>query len=483
MPLKKSGSKVFLLLSVLSEEELADFRFFLQMPTVKATDTLRALLEYCIPFYPDFDERSVGKEAVHEALFAGQEYKEKRIRDLFSDLSLKVEAYFGWRAFAKEDAYGEALLVGEYLRRGLEDFARLSGDRSLERWQDTRTVRADRLLSAFFVQTRFLGLDGEGDWVERVLRGAQERLDQFFVLSKLRLALMLFSRRGYLAGSQEMRFWNDIRRELAREEWPEPVKLYLMVLELVTSDFGGEDLLNAILEYEKQAPHLSMEDKKALHQGLVNAALRMINEKDANLFSELWQLYQMGLEDGAIYAESGELSDTTFTNIVINGANLREYDWTARFIETNAPRLSQDIRDNAVALGQAFWNYQKGDYGQVVEILRDVRYSSVAYAVRGRSLLLRTYFDQAASQGWNFSSEFYYHGEAFIRYVQRNKELSENRKQAYLNFIAFTRKIAKAAAPDAAPGKMASLREEIESASQLIAKEWLLERAGMLPGR
>lgn len=483
MPLKKSGSKVFLLLSVLSEEELADFRFFLQMPTVKATDTLRALLEYCIPFYPDFDEREVCKEAVHDALFAGQEYKEKRIRDLFSDMSLKVEAYMGWRAFAKEDAYGETFLVGEYLRRGLEGFARLSGDRSLERWRNARTLHADSLLSAFFVQTRFLGLDGEGDWVERVLHGAQESLDRFFVLSKLRLALMLFSRRGYLAGSREIRFWKDIRREISQEEWPEPVGLYLMVLELVTSNFGGEALLNTILEYEKQAPHLSMEDKKALHQGLVNAALRMINEKDANLFRELWKLYQMGLKDGAIYAENGELSDTTFTNIVINGANLREYDWTAQFIETNAPRLSQDIRGNAVALGLAFWNYQKGNYDQVIEILRGVRYSSVAYAVRGRSLLLRTYFDQAASREWNFSTEFYYHGEAFIRYVQRNKELSENRKQAYLNFIAFTRKIAKAAAPDATPGKLVNLREEIESAGQLIAKEWLLERAAMVPVR
>ncbi|MBK7409205.1 MAG: hypothetical protein IPJ40_14825 [Saprospirales bacterium] len=81
----------------------------------------------------------------------------------------------------------------------------------------------------------------------------------------------------------------------------------------------------------------------------------------------------------------------------------------------------------------------------MIGLLQEVEYSTVGYAIRGRSLLLRTYFHQASGRPLAFSDQFYSLLEAFYRYLLRDKELSENRKQAYLLFLSFTKNLAQIA--------------------------------------
>jgi hypothetical protein len=476
MPLKRSGSKVFLLLSSLSKAELEDLRQYLKMPLSGAGESLQDLLDYCIPLHPVFPEEGVEKEAVHSALFGRREYKEKRIRDLYSDLSLKVEEYLAFRRMKREEGLRELMLIGEFRGRGLDDFAKKEGERSIEHMPGREGLGArGRIYSA---QIREMLYDME-ESPEESLRAAMEDLDHFFMISKLRLSTLLLSRRSYLSGKEGMddAFLELIRGRCAEGEDNETERIYLSVMNLQAKGFQKEAFQAARNVFFEKFPLLGIEDRRTIYQALLNIVLKEVTERDLSLLRESFNLYKAGLEKGIAFSDNGELSDTAFTNIVISGARLKEFEWVDSFIREYQRYLSPSIRDNAVSLGRAFWHYNQGAFDKVLELLRDVKYSSVAYALRGRSLQLRNYFDQAREDNWRFSEHFFYHLDATKQYVRRNEKLSQNRQSAYHQFLNFTLSLAHMLTQDKPVKALDKLVQELNQTPQVIGKEWLLERA------
>lgn len=480
MPLKLSGSKLFLLLAALSKEEMDDLSQFVTMPFLNKGEALPALLNYCKPLHPDFQEEQVEKEKIHAAIFPGEEFKEKRIRDLFSDLSLQVSNYLAWRAFSSDEGMKKIYLIREYQNRGLVEYANKEGARRLLELKASPGRSALQQLQKFQIKDL---LFEDNDAVEEYLNEAQEHLDNFFILSKLRLSTLLYSRRRYISGTQDIRFLEEIKQMEAGGRLPELERLYLRIIGLLTGEIDKDKYLEARQTFFRMAPVLAFEDGRVLFQSLINFTLRVISEMDPSFVSESWDLYLKGLEVGVAFSEQGELSDTTFTNIVINGAAIGKFDMTEQFILEYEKRLPAAERGNAVALGRAYLSYNQHAYEDVIEMLRDVKYSSVSYALRGRSLLLRTYFDQAMRDKWRFSPEFYSHLEAFLKYVQRNKELADAKKLGYLNFLSLTRALTQVAGKSKTLKTLSRIREDLSKAEQLIAKDWLLKRLDLIEGR
>lgn len=448
----------------------------MKMPLSGAGESLQALLEYCIPLHPAFPEDKVEKEAVHSALYGKQVYKEKRIRDLFSDLSLKAAEYMAFRRMASEEGLRDLLMIREFRSRGLDDFAKKEGARSIGRMPNREGLGARGRIYSAQIREMLYELEASP---EESLRVAMEDLDHFFMISKLRLSALLSSRRSYLSGKEgvEDAFMEVTKRRCAKMEGHETERIYLSVMNLQAEGFQ-KDAFQAVRDvFFEKFPQLGIEDRRIIYQALLNLVLKEINERDPSLLRESFDLYRAGLERGIVFSDNGELSDTTFTNIIVSGARLKEFEWVDSFIGEYQRYLSPPVRDNAVALGRAFWFYNQGAFDKVIELLRDVKYSSVPYALRGRSLLLRTYFDQARADKWRFSENFFYHLEAFRQYVRRNEKLSENRQSAYHHFLNFTILLAQAITLHKPVKALDNLVQELSQTPQVIGKEWLLERA------
>ena len=473
MSLRKSGSQVFLLLAVLSRDELEELRVFLRMPSVRGGGAMHSFLDFCVGLHPAYPEEAVQKEAVHEVLFPDQPYKEKRIRSLFSDLSIRIRDFLAWKAFEREQALPRVLLVRELRRRGLVDHAHKEGRRFLQDAFSGLGARAD----LYRFQIRDL-LFQDDDSREELLFGAHGDLDRYFVLSKLRLTALVLSRRGFLSGLQPelLAFLDEVKRYAAEGGAGDLPRIYHLLLPLLEGAFDEVVFRKVKGAFLESVPELAPEDRRVLYQCLINIALRVINEGGTSFVRESWELYKAGLENGLVFTAEGELSDVTFTNIAVNGANLGEFEWTDRFIQDYATHLAPKVRDNAVALGRAYWYYNQAHYDKVIELLRDVHYSSAAYNLRGRSLLLRTYFDQGMAGNWVFSLQLFYHIEAFRRFLQRDKTLAASRKLGYQNLLNFTLALVQAVSRQKSAAVLEILEQEITAASQVIARDWLLQR-------
>ncbi|MCB9285354.1 MAG: hypothetical protein H6563_14890 [Lewinellaceae bacterium] len=471
-----SNPKILFLLSGLKKKELEDFRQFLRMPLVNTNSTLFQLLDHLIPMYPGFPEEQVEKEAIHAALFPKQAYKEKRIRSLFSDLAQKILDYYSWRALS-ENHFTKQFMTAEGLRgRGLSDLATRYGGQVVQKLDAEEEVPVEqRHLTGFQLHELLLE---ENDNDMELAERAQHHLDQFFMLSKLRLASLQVSRKGYLAGSSPIRFLETLLEEKERAQLPIVGQLYHRLVGLLANGFEESAFEEAKTLFFQEVPNLKFRDRRALFQALLNISVRVSNEQGtAANHLRTWDLYQQGLRSQAAFMENGELSETTFTNIVINGAVIGEFEKAEQFIRDYVSRLAPEIRENAVELGLAYLHYHQKDYDKVIGLLQNVVYTSVSYAVRGRSLLLRTYFDQATGRPLVFSDPFYSLLEAFYRYVRRNKELSPERKETYLNFVSFTKSLAQVATAGRPYAGLGRVKENIAQSERVALKEWLLERA------
>ncbi|MBK7409207.1 MAG: hypothetical protein IPJ40_14835 [Saprospirales bacterium] len=174
------------------KKELEDLFQYLHMPLVNTNDSVRRLLAILTPLHPEFREADFEKEKVHRILFPNLEYNERRIRNLFSDLTLKVVQYYSWRAFSREEEIQQLLLIKEFQARDLIELTFRTGNRYLDDFQAQAGVSAAQQWLRFQLQDLLFEADDSKD---RYLEGAQDDLDQFFMLSKLRLSALQVSRK------------------------------------------------------------------------------------------------------------------------------------------------------------------------------------------------------------------------------------------------------------------------------------------------
>lgn len=468
--------KIFRLWSALRPEELGLFRRFLVSPYHNTNPTLINLYDYGCRWYPHFPEEKLQKEAVHRVLFKGKKYEEKRIRDLYSDLTLQLESFFALETWREEDGK-RSYLAPALANRGLwEEFFRTAQKR-LAQLEEEKTG-AEVLLERWKLQQKV--------WAEDRSRAAEpgQSLEWFFALSSLRKWVSIASDPGFQAIGFQPPFGEAVIKFVkeAGEEAPPACPIYLGLLPLFLEKPDQGQFLELWKSFQAGIEEIQPDDQRAIWEALLNFAIRVIREQDPVFSKITWELYRFGMARNLLL-EQGIIPDVRFTNIVINGANLGELDAVEDFIREYADKLAPDIRENALALALAYRDYNQGNLDAVIGLLREVQYTNDGYAVRGRSLLLRTYYEKAVKDNY-LSPELLSHLDAFRLYIRRNARLTELRKKSYFNLIAIVRRMALLDAnPDTRPDQIQKLEEAVRETENLVAKDWVLQKIVELRNR
>jgi hypothetical protein len=178
-------------------------------------------------------------------------------------------------------------------------------------------------------------------------------------------------------------------------------------------------------------------------------------------------LYKISLEKGILLL-NGELGQHHYKNIITISLRLKKFDWVESFIETYTHQLPESARENAYNYNLANVYFSKGEYEKVIEQLREVEYQNLTYALGSKLMLLRTYFE--LKEDTALSSLI----DAFRIYIRRNKKMTSQVKQQYMNTLRFTKKIT-GIAPYDEKSKIKTI-EQIENCKALVLKNWLLEK-------
>lgn len=166
--------------------------------------------------------------------------------------------------------------------------------------------------------------------------------------------------------------------------------------------------------------------------------------------------------------DNGFFPSQDYKTITHVGIQVQEFAWTEAFIQEYTPKLPPEERENALTYNLAKVYFAQQQYEKVIEQLREVEYDNLTYALGGKLMLLKTYYE--LNEYLALDSLL----DSFRVYLRRNKVISKEVRQQYLNVLRFIKKLSNVRPGDAAA--VAKIEQQIAECKNLADKGWIVQK-------
>jgi hypothetical protein len=417
------------------------------------------------------------KEKIWRKLFGSSRFDDEKLRRISSGLTQHIMHFLALREFERnpfaEAVYTAYAVNHPHLRKHFRGVVR-QADKLFEK-EDLRN--ANYHLHRFLLESqnhRHLEMrqDKENDLSHLV--NADFHLDCYYISRKLQHLCDVLGYSSSLDKSIELPQIPGLLEYLPGSHYmKEPsVQAYFLTAQMLrqpdeTSYYQAvRDYLNAHLH------EFSEEEQNAFYTHLINYCIdARINKGFTGFFEELFSLYQTTIREGVLI-EKGMMPINHFKNIITVGLKVRAFEWVEWFIETYTPLLPEAERDDALSFNLAKVAFEQKDYQRVITLLQEVEYRNLVYALGGKLILLRTYFEMGEYLPLDSLVD------SFRNYLRRNTMISNDLKRQYLNLLRFIKRLTTVTPRDAKA--LGRLEKQIRECRNLVARQWLLSKAAEL---
>jgi len=471
--------KLLNFLESFSRPERYSFQKFLASPFFNESQDLIRLFDLILATMKESEangkKKELTKQAVWQLLFPTKTYSDVHMRRLSSDLNLLAQQYMAYNTF-KNTPLGEQTHLLEALNTPQLNKHFVGAVRQARKIQQkTKLCNADAHFDSHLIEYRcHLHLDQLGykrDDFEN-LEKSDYHLDCFYISKKLKVycEAMDYKHRFMVSPSVLLPpdFMNYVEQSVYFKE--PSVKVYYLAIKMMNSP--QEEVYFQKL---KSFVHLHLDgfpptELKFLYTLLMNYCITTkINNGRAEYYTELFSLYETSLDRQLIF-EKGFLTPNHYKNILTIALHIKEFEWAENFIQTYTTQLPKENQENALNYNMAKLYFHQEDYPKVIEQLREVEYKDLQYALGGKLMLLKTYYELEEDTALDSLID------SFRIYLRRNTRISRDVKQQYLNVLRFTKRLSTIADFDKAA--LLKVKEQIDGCKALAAKQWLLDKVG-----
>lgn len=221
-------------------------------------------------------------------------------------------------------------------------------------------------------------------------------------------------------------------------------------------------------------PSISEIERKEFYIHLLNYCLyKKINTGRVDFFKETFLLLRSMLNENLVL-ENDKLPISYYKLITSVGIQVREFAWTEAFIQNYTPKLPPEERENALTYNLAKVYFAQNQYEKVIEQLREVEYDNLTYALGGKLMLLKTYYE--LNEYLALDSLI----DSFRVYLRRNQTISKEVRQQYLNVLRFIKKLSNIHSGDQVA--IAKIEQQIQECKNLADKGWIVQKVESLKG-
>jgi len=461
----KRDSKIVQLLAACEPDELQALKRFVASPYFNRQPILVDLLGYLSDRRHNLEQLDAVE--VYAELLPGQPYDDKHWRYLLSDLSTLIERFWTIERYESDE------------HRMLPDLLAIASEKGLDKTYRQAERRAAALLESpeprnttFF---EFAIKSAEQSYLHFTrqklrrydpgLQSVSDNLDRYYFLQKLRYAVAMLKNRQILQGDYQTGISPSWLQHLeAADFFGEPlIGLYHAAL-LAQVDENDESLFHVLrsmlLAQERSLPE---EDLRSIYQLAINYCARKIRHGKDAFASEALELYNSGIER-QLFNDAGRLSPWAFTNVTKLALRLKRFEWIESFIMRHGPNLAEDFRQNVLNYNLAELYFYTNRYDEAMQALNHVAMNDINYYLGARVLLVKIYFENDEINALLSLLS------AFMVFLKRNKKISSNIKQTYLNFCTTVFQLSK---PEIKNRE--KLRESIQITPLLTDREWLMK--------
>ena len=460
------NSIVFQTAGTLSAWEVNNFRKWLHSPFHNARPELSGLFDYLIKCIRE--EVNPHPEPAFNAVFAGQEPDEKKLRHALSWLMTQIRSFFIWQELQSDGNRRNMYAARSFRKRNLE-----AGFRQVMREAKTETARqapysAESQLADFYLNFEQYQWDIDQkraqDMPFDALSGA---LTNFYATKLLQLGCTYRAQQALQKQSPQTLPGLDLVLSAFPEETflkePQTALYYCGYLMLSKPDEHWKDMFRQLLE--RHGHQFPVEEARDLLMMAINYCIRRINQGDRVYLGEVLDFYNLGLQNRLLLDERGFLRKYTYNNVLLTMAAGKLWERAAEFLETYREQLPPDERDSIYRYNRAVFLFQKADYGDAQEILRELSFSDPIYNLEARRMLLRIYYEENSHDALESLLD------NLLTWLRRHGEIGYHREM-YRNLARFTGKLLKI--PASEREKRLKLAQKINDTPLVADRQWLL---------
>lgn len=311
----------------------------------------------------------------------------------------------------------------------------------------------------------FLGSTQQGRTKAFKLQALTDAQDLAFMVDKLRIGCLLLSHQAVAQQDYDAGLLPFVLRFLENSKFLE-VPLLAAYYYAYQAASGGktEDFLALKTALQNHAGQFAANETHDLYLLAINFCIRRINRGDAVFFREIFELYQSGLEYGALMDE-GVLSRWTYNNITATALRLRELTWLEHFLRRYADYLPEEHREGAFQYNMARYHYESGNRRAAMQHLLHREHDDVLQNLSAKVILCKIYFEEQELDALENQLD------SIQIYLRRKKVIGYHRDNYNATVRCMRKLLSINPLDNAAKNK---LRAEIEAMPLLPEREWML---------
>ena len=472
------GSKLAKLLGSLSRKEMDSFHKFLSSPWFNGSAKVKSIFQKIKGHHPEFDSPRLTHRSIFKKAFPGEAFNRHKLDKYLSDICKLLQRFMAQQEFEKDENLKQGMamrFLGQHGQYSLLEKHRREAVQKLERQPIKGAAVYGQQLELLCEQyfhpdcKKFPG-------AEAMLPGMMDALDREYALRKLFLACEAMNAAHFTQQKVAISLLAEVQK-LAEKNFRNEHPVFEVFLNISHLFRGGgchglfRQTKRLAMKYFGQ---MEYRERTAAISFLVNHAIRAHRKTNSKWWlGQLYALYRFGLGRG-LFAERERMKESTFSNINNTAVLLRDFAFAKQFIQTHKCFLDEKIREETLALAEAFLWFHKGQTEKGYQRLRNIQFVSLRHKLVARPLISRCLYAMQLEDK-TYSSSFYSDLSAFRKFVQTNKTLNTEHKKPYLNFVTIFRKIAKCPQHGERKKKISNkLRIELENGLPVVAKNWLI---------
>ncbi|MGK0363383.1 MAG: hypothetical protein ACI85O_000428 [Saprospiraceae bacterium] len=464
------SKKLISLVNSFSTKEINLFGKLIHSSFFNENEEIKLLFKEVSEFYKR-NEKNIPllKKVVWKNIYGSEVYVDVKMRRLTSEMTRLAEKFLIQQEIEQQGEFKKIILLNALKRRRLEKhFYDIISKGKVEAEGKSTDYHFEQLQTELLQHELLDKLSPHENALDNLER-ADYHLDSYYLVKKLKFYCSLLSYKSIRAIDKNIYITeNWLSKIKENPAFNEPaVKIYYKISLLLRNEnveIVFEELRNLLISYEECFP---MSELQELYISLQNFCAGEINNGNVIYYKKLFNIYKTMIERNILAGEES-LKPGVYKNILTLSLMLKDFIWAENFVENYTEKLPKEHQENARNYNLAKVYFHQEEYKKVIEQLREVEYKNLVYALGGKLMLLMTYFELKETRPLDSLID------SFRIYLRRNKLISKNVRQQYMNSLRFTKKLANVAPYD--KKGLQKVKEQIESCKALAAKKWLLEK-------
>ncbi|MEO8512807.1 MAG: hypothetical protein ABI543_04565 [Ignavibacteria bacterium] len=480
------------ILESLTRDEIKSFRRFILSPYFNRSQKVLRLFDCIIKYYPNFDNPKLSKEVLHKKISPDLPYNELTMRRLLFDLQNLAEKFMRQIYIEKKEPESKLMAIEELAIRGASRMHKLI-TRDTEVLLDNEIVDAEQCLNHFKLETEKFYFGMINDKITRknfidteagkLIKGITYFISYFMLESikhnetLLNYSLSFKVKHSYKFISQFLELFDLERLEIFMTKHSLAgsyiIKAYLNMLKAFLyfdNDYYYEEFKSSVFDNLEK---FSNTDKNFLFAKLsayctIKGFDNSVTNK--NYDNELFGIYRILVENKYYETEANKYMPVDlYRNILFQASRMKELRWLEEFIEDYSRLIHPNRKTDIINYSYAFLNFERGNFGDSLKWLSKIRMEEFSYHLDIRNMYLRIYYEQGDYESALSSSK------AFLKYLNENTIISDDKKQANENLVKFTIKLINYHNTSSKTDPT-SLMLQANKCKRLSSKEWLLTK-------